>query len=136
MYGRRLGLETGFFAYLAPIVIEKLGHVFPELVKQQDIIHKVILSEEEAFGKTLDRGLRKFEQEVDRLSSDGQPNETLVIPERKPLSSMTPTDFLGFDRITGQAARHEHRHLRIRIRYGSPTPASQSFSEEVGDSRR
>lgn len=80
MYGRRLGLETGFFAHLAPIVIEKLGHVFPELVKQQDIIRKVILSEEESFGKTLDRGLRKFEQEVDRLSSDGQPNETLVIP--------------------------------------------------------
>ena len=80
MYGRRLGLETGFFAHLAPIVIEKLGHVFPELVKQQDIIHKVILSEEESFGKTLDRGLRKFEQEVDRLSSDGQSNETLVIP--------------------------------------------------------
>ena len=80
MYGRRLGLETGFFAHLAPIVIEKLGHVFPDLVKQQDIIHKVILSEEESFGKTLDRGLRKFEQEVDRISSGGQPSETLTIP--------------------------------------------------------
>ena len=80
MYGRRLGLETGFFAHLAPIVIEKLGHVFPDLVNQQDIIHKVILSEEESFGKTLDRGLRKFEQEVDRISSGGQPSETLTIP--------------------------------------------------------
>ena len=80
MYGRRLGLETGFFAHLAPIVIEKLGHVFPDLVNQQDIIHKVILSEEESFGRTLDRGLRKFEQEVDRISSGGKPSETLTIP--------------------------------------------------------
>ncbi|MAM92920.1 MAG: alanine--tRNA ligase [Opitutaceae bacterium] len=80
MYGRRLGLETGFFSNLAPIVIEKLGHVFPELEKQQEIIHKVILSEEESFGRTLDRGLRKFEQEVDRLSSDKQSKEALVIP--------------------------------------------------------
>ena len=65
MYGRRLGLETGFFAHLAPIVIEKLGHVFPELVKQQDIIHKVILSEEESFGKTLDRGANSSRKSID-----------------------------------------------------------------------
>lgn len=80
MYGRRLGLETGFFADLAPIVIEKLGHVFPELGKQQEVIEKVILSEEESFGRTLDRGLKKFEQEVEKLSSSRQTDKALIIP--------------------------------------------------------
>jgi len=69
MYGRRLGLETGFFADLAPIVIEKLGHVFPELGKQREIIHKVILSEEESFGRTLDRGIQLFEQATKNLEN-------------------------------------------------------------------
>ncbi len=73
MYGRRLGLETGFFADLAPIVIEKLGHVFPELGKQREIIHKVILSEEESFGRTLDRGIQLFEQATKNLENTDAP---------------------------------------------------------------
>jgi len=68
LYGRNLGLETGFFASLVPAVVEKLGGVFPELGEQQGVIEKTLLSEEEAFGRTLDRGIRLFEQAVERLA--------------------------------------------------------------------
>jgi alanyl-tRNA synthetase len=60
LYGKKLGLKTGFFEQLVAPVVESLGPVFPELVAQQDIIRRVIRSEEESFGRTLDRGLQIF----------------------------------------------------------------------------
>src|SRR5690606_14349789 len=67
LYGRRLKLETGFFRDLVEPVIQTLGPVFPELVQRREMIEKVIYSEEEAFGRTLDRGL----QMLDRLTLRG-----------------------------------------------------------------
>jgi len=69
MYGRKIGLENGFFAGLVPTVVEKLGHVFPELETQKEIIQKIIKSEEDTFSKTLDRGIQLFEN---TLSKDGK----------------------------------------------------------------
>ena len=67
MFGNQLGLRTGFFEGLVTAVVEKLGPVYPELVEQKGVIEKVIRSEEEAFGKTLDRGLAL----LDRVTQDG-----------------------------------------------------------------
>ncbi|MFA5264643.1 MAG: alanine--tRNA ligase [Opitutaceae bacterium] len=60
LYGKKRGLETGFFEQLVAPVVESLGSVFPELVKQQDIIRRVIRSEESSFGKTLQEGIDRF----------------------------------------------------------------------------
>ncbi len=68
MYGRKIGLENGFFAGLVPTVVEKLGGVFPELETQKEIIQRIIKSEEDTFSKTLDRGIQLFEN---TLSADG-----------------------------------------------------------------
>ncbi len=64
LYGTKLGLKTGFFEQLVAPVVESLGSVFPELKQQQSIIQRVIRSEEESFGKTLERGLSIFEDRV------------------------------------------------------------------------
>ncbi|MEO6001503.1 MAG: alanine--tRNA ligase [Opitutus sp.] len=61
LYGKKIGLKIGDFAQLVPAVVESLGRVFPELVQQQDIVRRVITSEEESFGRTLDRGLAMLE---------------------------------------------------------------------------
>lgn len=66
MYGRKLELQIGGLATLSGKVVEILGEVFPELVKQKDIISKVILSEEEMFGRTLNRGLQQFEKHASK----------------------------------------------------------------------
>lgn len=58
MYGKRLGLEYGFFAKLAAPLIEKMSPFFPELAEQKKVILKVIENEENSFAKTLDRGLQ------------------------------------------------------------------------------
>jgi alanyl-tRNA synthetase len=60
LYGKKLGLHTGFFEQLVAPVVESLGAVFPELKQQQDMIRRVIRSEEESFGRTIDRGLQIF----------------------------------------------------------------------------
>src|SRR5690606_34221458 len=64
LYGTKLGLKTGFFEQLVTPVVESLGPVFPELVQQQDIIRRVIRSEEESFGRTIERGLEEFQKSV------------------------------------------------------------------------
>ncbi len=68
LYGRRIKLKTGFFSQLVEPVVDTLGGVFPELIQHRAMIEKVILSEEESFGRTLDRGL----QMLDRLIEKGQ----------------------------------------------------------------
>jgi alanyl-tRNA synthetase len=62
LYGRNLGLSTGFFEKLVDPVVATLGGVFPELRKQESMIRRVIRSEEESFGRTLERGLRRFDE--------------------------------------------------------------------------
>jgi alanyl-tRNA synthetase len=70
MFGNQLGLHTGFFEKLVTPVVNKLGPVYPELFEQKEIIQKVIRSEEESFGKTLDRGLAL----LNRVTENGTKN--------------------------------------------------------------
>ncbi len=60
LYGKKIGLKVGDFSQLVAAVVESLGGVFPELKQQQGMIERVIKSEEESFGRTLDRGLQIF----------------------------------------------------------------------------
>jgi alanyl-tRNA synthetase len=62
LYGRKLGLPAGFFEGLVDPVVATLGDVFPELRRQEETIRRVIRSEEESFGRTLERGLRRFDE--------------------------------------------------------------------------
>jgi alanyl-tRNA synthetase len=62
LYGRDLGLSTGFFEKLVEPVVATLGDVFPELRRQEATIRRVVKSEEESFGRTLERGLKRFDE--------------------------------------------------------------------------
>src|SRR5580692_2354972 len=62
LYGRNLGLATGFFEKLVDPVVATLGDVFPELRRQESTLRRVIRAEEESFGRTLERGLRRFDE--------------------------------------------------------------------------
>jgi alanyl-tRNA synthetase len=52
-----LGMREAFMYRLVPQLTEDLGEAYPELVKQQAQIVPVIKSEEEAFLRTLDKGI-------------------------------------------------------------------------------
>jgi len=80
LYGRGIGLTTGFLEQLVEPVIESLGGVFPELVRQEQTLRRVIRSEEESFGRALERGLKRFEEAYDRLY-DGREIDQLAEEE-------------------------------------------------------
>ncbi|MEO0483896.1 MAG: alanine--tRNA ligase-related protein, partial [Planctomycetota bacterium] len=62
-FGRqKLNAKTGFFAKLVPIVVESLGDAFPEVRKHAARVQGIILDEEESFGRTLDRGIKLFDE--------------------------------------------------------------------------
>ena len=71
LYGRKISLPSGFFKELAAVVIEKMGHAYPELKKQKVTILKVIANEEASFNKTLERGLQLFEKMSSKGSIEG-----------------------------------------------------------------
>ena len=52
---------------LIPILAEEFKNVFPELKAQQDFVQKVILEEERSFLRTLELGLKRF----DNLNTEG-----------------------------------------------------------------
>ena len=75
-YARNLGLGGDgmppVLATLAEVVIEEFGEVFPELRQNAKRIAEVLSSEEESFMKTLDRGVRLFEEEAERIGEAGR----------------------------------------------------------------
>ena len=63
-YGRSLGFHEPFFYKLVAVLADTMGHVFPEVRAKQDQIEQVIHREEEAFNKTLDRGIDLFNEQT------------------------------------------------------------------------
>jgi alanyl-tRNA synthetase len=61
-HGLRIGMKPPFLPGLADVVIEQMGHAYPELVEHREEIHRVLAAEEERFGQTLERGMAIFEE--------------------------------------------------------------------------
>ena len=55
--GRVLGLDPGFMPRFADRVTEIMGGEYPELVEQREAVQRWVAGEEEAFGRTLEKGL-------------------------------------------------------------------------------
>jgi alanyl-tRNA synthetase/REP element-mobilizing transposase RayT len=72
-YGRTLGFHEPFFYKLVAVLADTMGDVFPEIRAKQKHVEEVIRVEEEAFNKTLDRGIALFEEEVARLAAVAGP---------------------------------------------------------------
>jgi alanyl-tRNA synthetase/REP element-mobilizing transposase RayT len=60
-YGRTLGFHEPFFYKLVDVLADTMGDVFPEIRAKQKHVQEVIRTEEEAFNKTLDTGIDRFE---------------------------------------------------------------------------
>jgi alanyl-tRNA synthetase len=61
-HGLRIGMKPPFLPGLADVVIEQMGHAYPEVVEHREEIHRVLAAEEERFGTTLERGMEIFEE--------------------------------------------------------------------------
>jgi alanyl-tRNA synthetase len=69
-YGRALGFHEPFFFKLVDVLAKTMGDVFPEVRAKQKTIQETIRREEEAFNKTLDRGIELFNAHIEGLKRD------------------------------------------------------------------
>jgi alanyl-tRNA synthetase len=65
-----LGFKEPFMYRLIPVLIEVMGKHFPELIKQQSLIEKVVMEEENSFLRTLENGIRLLDQIIDKTKSE------------------------------------------------------------------
>ena len=80
-YGRTLGFTEPFFYKLTVPLAAHMGDVFPELRARKEFIRQTLKTEEEAFNRTLDKGIQLFESEANELSG---------LPKADPGSTRAP----------------------------------------------
>ena len=61
-YGRTLGFREPFFYKLVAVLARTMGDVFPNIREKQKHVEETLKREEEAFNRTLDRGIELFRE--------------------------------------------------------------------------
>ena len=65
-----LNQKDAFMYRLVPVLLEVMGKHYPELVSQQELIEKVIREEENAFLRTLDKGIKLLDRIVAKTKAE------------------------------------------------------------------
>lgn len=66
-HGRLLGVNEPFIYKVCKTVIKENEVAYPELADKEELITKVLLAEEESFGKTIDAGLAMLEDYINKM---------------------------------------------------------------------
>ena len=61
-----------FMFKLLPALIDSMGHAYPELLAQQELIGKVMREEEDSFLRTLETGIRLLDKKIEEAKTAGQ----------------------------------------------------------------
>lgn len=62
-----LNFHEPFINKLVPILVSQMGHSFPELGAQKELIEKVIFEEEQSFLRTLETGIRMLDSIMEQV---------------------------------------------------------------------
>ena len=100
--GRQLGLEKPFLAELADVVIAQFGENYPDLRERRSQIAKVLMHEEQTFGRTLNHGIARFQALAESIAISG----STVVPG--------------------------HEVFRLYDTYGFPADLTRDLAEEAG----
>src|SRR3954452_14596585 len=118
-HGLRIGMAAPFLAGLADAVIDQTGDAYPELVQHRKEIADVLSAEEEQFAKTLERGMKLFEEAAARGDVSGEDAFTLQATYGFPIEL---TQELARERGLGvndeEYTRHMKQHREISRRGG------------------
>ena len=68
-HGRLLGIDRPFLSEVCETVIKDSGDAYPNLKEKHDFIVKVIATEEENFGRTVDAGLAQLSDMINNADS-------------------------------------------------------------------
>ena len=69
-HGRLLGVNEPFLYKVCKTVIQENATAYPELADKEELVTKVILSEEESFGKTIDAGLALLDEYISKMDGN------------------------------------------------------------------
>ncbi len=76
-HGKKLGTDDLFFYKLVAPLVHEMGEAYPELVKAQAHVEKVLKKEEERFAETLDQGMEMLETAIADLKGKQIPGEVV-----------------------------------------------------------
>jgi alanyl-tRNA synthetase len=110
-YGRTLGFHEPFFYKLVDVLADTMGDVFPEIRARKKHVQEVIRTEEEAFNKTLDKGIEIFNGYLDGMRRDRQKFVQAGIPATSIMPgrwAFTLYDTYGFPLDLTQLMAREH----------------------------
>ena len=68
-HGRLQGIEGPFLSSFLDVIVEEMGHHYPEIVENRSLIEKVLLTEEERFNRTIDHGEKFLADALEGLSA-------------------------------------------------------------------
>src|SRR5436190_4789552 len=71
-HGHKIGLDRPFFYQLVKPLAVQMLKAYPQIAKKQKLIEKVLFHEEEQFARTLNQGIKLFEQELNKLQGKKQ----------------------------------------------------------------
>jgi len=108
-YYTYLGHKDPLLYQLVPVLASQFEKVFPELKKQETFVARVIREEEEAFLRTLDKGIRIFNEYIENGSE--QKSEAVWHAQK---------------RISGSFA------FKLNYTYGFPIDLTSLMAREIG----
>lgn len=76
-HGNKLGADKPFFHKLVATLAEQMGDAYPELPKQQALVEKALLGEEEQFARTLDNGMQILEEALAGINGTEIPGDVV-----------------------------------------------------------
>lgn len=79
MKGHLLGLNKPFLNKYVDEIVNLMGHVYPEIVDNRELMGRIILSEEERFGANLRQGRTFLDEALNALEGDILPGEQAFI---------------------------------------------------------
>jgi alanyl-tRNA synthetase len=76
-HGKKLGMNDLFFHKLVAPLVNEMGDAYPELVKAQAHVEKVLAKEERRFAETLDQGMEILEAAIGDLAGKEIPGDVV-----------------------------------------------------------
>ena len=76
-HGKKLGTDALFFHKLVAPLVKEMGGAYPELVKAQGHVEKVLQKEERRFAETLDQGMDILESAIAELDGKQIPGDVV-----------------------------------------------------------
>jgi alanyl-tRNA synthetase len=116
--GRSLGIEGAFLPEFGALVVELMGHEYPELHEHRASIDTWLESEEESFGRTLANGTTMLDEIIARAQEQGEEGIGAEAAFRLHDTYGFPIDLtreiaaqhdLGVDDVGFEALMHEQR---------------------------